>query len=68
MRESGLLQNQKENAAKTKTKNRAKLDGLYQGYPEVSGTLLQTWFMDYKKEFHEICNYLNSREIYFQCD
>ena len=31
MRESGLLQNQKENAAKTKTKNRAKLDGLYQG-------------------------------------
>ena len=31
MRESGLLQNQKENAAKTQTKNRAKLDGLYQG-------------------------------------
>lgn len=31
MRERGLLQNQKENAAKTKTKNRAKLDGLCQG-------------------------------------
>lgn len=38
-------------------------------YLEVSGTpLCQTCFMDYKKrEFHEICNYVNSREIYFQC-